>query len=69
MQQSYDTGLVQSVIPARYGIHMMKSKTPDTNDDTAIEAFFAHLGVEVEVIDRCPVAACRHCAVALDEAA
>ena len=48
---------------------MMKSKTPDASDDTAIEAFFAHLGVEVEVVDRCPVTACRHCAVALDEAA
>ena len=48
---------------------MMKSKTPDTSDDTAIAAFFAHLGVEVRVVDRCPVPACRHCAVTLEEAA
>ena len=48
---------------------MMKVKTPDTSDDIAITEFFAHLGVEVEVVDRCPIAACRHCAVALDEVA
>ena len=57
------------VTPARYGAEMMKSKTPDTSDDTAIAEFFAHFGVEIEVVDRCPVAACRRCAVALDEAA
>lgn len=48
---------------------MMKRQTPDPANNTAIETFFAHLGLAVEVVDRCPDAACEQCSGALDEAA
>lgn len=55
---------------------MMKRKTQRidnvdnmVDDEAAIRAFFAHLGLDVEVVDRCPVAACEHCSEPLDEAA
>lgn len=58
-----------SVTPARYGIRMTKQNTPNTRSDQAIEAFFAHMGLAVEVVDRCPIASCEHCRIELHEAA
>ena len=48
---------------------MTKQNTPNTRSDQAIEAFFAHMGLAVEVVDRCPIASCEHCRIELHEAA
>ncbi len=48
---------------------MMKRKTPDIHNDTALEAWFADAGIVVETVERCPIAACERCRRTLVRAA